>query len=36
VLAHANLPTITRCYDRLAELIAERDLQTVTLDDVFG
>lgn len=36
VLAHANLPTITRCYDALAELIAERNLQTVTLDDVFG
>jgi peptidoglycan-N-acetylglucosamine deacetylase len=36
VLAHANLPTITRCYARLVDLIAERGLQTVTLDDVFG
>ena len=36
VLAHANLPTITRCYGRLADLILERRLQTVTLDDVFG
>lgn len=36
VLAHANLPTITRCYDRLLGLIAERGLQTVTLNDVFG
>lgn len=36
VLAHANLPTITRCYDRLLSLIAERDLQPVTLADVYG
>jgi peptidoglycan-N-acetylglucosamine deacetylase len=35
VLAHANLPTITTCYDRLANLIANRKLQTVTLNDVF-
>lgn len=36
VLAHANLPTITRCYGELLDLIAERGLQTVTLNDVFG
>jgi peptidoglycan-N-acetylglucosamine deacetylase len=36
VLAHANLPTITQCYDQLAGLIASRDLQTVTLNDVFS
>jgi peptidoglycan-N-acetylglucosamine deacetylase len=36
VLAHANLPTITQCYDQLAGLIASRNLQTVTLNDVFS
>ncbi|MGZ7007821.1 MAG: polysaccharide deacetylase family protein [Ilumatobacteraceae bacterium] len=35
VLAHANLPTITQCYDQLASLITRRGLQTVTLNDVF-
>jgi peptidoglycan/xylan/chitin deacetylase (PgdA/CDA1 family) len=35
VLAHANLPTITQCYDQLARLITDRGLQTVTLNDVF-
>ncbi len=35
VLAHANLPTITQCYDQLANLISSRNLQTVTLNDVF-
>lgn len=35
VLAHANLPTITHCYDQLANLITSRNLQTVTLNDVF-
>jgi peptidoglycan/xylan/chitin deacetylase (PgdA/CDA1 family) len=36
VLAHANLPTITHCYDQLNQLIASRNLQTVTLNDVFA
>ncbi len=36
VLAHANLPTITHCYNQLSQLIASRDLQTVTLNDVFS
>ena len=36
VLAHANLPTITHCYDQLSHLIASRNLQTVTLNDVFA
>jgi peptidoglycan/xylan/chitin deacetylase (PgdA/CDA1 family) len=36
VLAHANLPTITHCYDQLGQLIASRNLQMVTLDDVFS
>lgn len=35
VLAHANLPTITNCFDRLSGLITSRGLQTVTLNDVF-
>jgi peptidoglycan/xylan/chitin deacetylase (PgdA/CDA1 family) len=34
VLAHANLPTITRCYPALLDLIHSRGLQTVTLNDV--
>jgi peptidoglycan/xylan/chitin deacetylase (PgdA/CDA1 family) len=36
VLAHANLPTITRCYPQIIELIRSRNLQTVTLNDVFS
>ncbi len=36
VLSHANLPTITHCYAQLIGLIASRNLQTVTLNDVFG
>ena len=36
VLAHANLPTITHCYAQLEQLITSRNLQTVTLNDVFG
>ena len=36
VLAHANLPTVTHCYDQLSQLIASRNLQTVTLNDVFS
>jgi peptidoglycan/xylan/chitin deacetylase (PgdA/CDA1 family) len=36
VLAHANLPTITHCFSQLSQLIADRNLQTVTLNDVFS
>ena len=36
VLAHANLPPITHCYPQLLDIIASRNLQTVTLNDVFG
>jgi peptidoglycan/xylan/chitin deacetylase (PgdA/CDA1 family) len=36
VLAHANLPTITHCFDKLSQLIVSRNLQTVTLNDVFS
>ncbi|WP_082408921.1 polysaccharide deacetylase family protein [Mycobacterium intracellulare] len=33
---HANLPTITRCFPQLLDIIGSRNLQTVTLNDVFG
>jgi peptidoglycan-N-acetylglucosamine deacetylase len=36
VLAHSNLPTITGCYADLLDIIADRGLQTVTLNDVFA
>jgi peptidoglycan-N-acetylglucosamine deacetylase len=36
VLAHANLPTVTHCYSQLIDIIQGRNLQTVTLNDVFG
>jgi peptidoglycan/xylan/chitin deacetylase (PgdA/CDA1 family) len=36
VLTHANLPTITGCYSQLLDLIHSRNLQTVTLKDVFA
>lgn len=36
VLSHANLPTITHCYSQLTGIIQSRNLQTVTLNDVFG
>jgi peptidoglycan-N-acetylglucosamine deacetylase len=36
VLIHANLPTVTHCYAQLIDLIQSRNLQTVTLNDVFG
>jgi peptidoglycan/xylan/chitin deacetylase (PgdA/CDA1 family) len=36
VLTHANLPTITGCYSQLLDLIHSRNLQTVTLNDIFG
>jgi peptidoglycan/xylan/chitin deacetylase (PgdA/CDA1 family) len=35
VLAHANLPTITHCFQQLSAIIQSRNLQTVTLNDVF-
>lgn len=35
VLAHANLPPITHCFDQLHGIINSRNLQTVTLADVF-
>jgi peptidoglycan/xylan/chitin deacetylase (PgdA/CDA1 family) len=36
VVGHANHPTVTTVYDELLDLIAERDLQTVTLADVWS
>src|SRR6202158_529318 len=36
VIAHANLPTITHCYPQLIDIIQSRNLQTVTLNDVFA
>ena len=35
VLIHANLPTVTHVYAQLLDLIHNRNLQTVTLNDVF-
>jgi peptidoglycan-N-acetylglucosamine deacetylase len=36
VVGHANLPTITHCFPQLLDIIRSRNLQTVTLNDVFG
>jgi peptidoglycan/xylan/chitin deacetylase (PgdA/CDA1 family) len=36
VLAHANLPPISHVLPQLADIIAARGLQTVTLNDVFS
>jgi peptidoglycan/xylan/chitin deacetylase (PgdA/CDA1 family) len=36
VLAHANRPAITHTYPQLLDIIASGNLQTVTLNDVFG
>ncbi|WP_182348875.1 polysaccharide deacetylase family protein [Tomitella gaofuii] len=34
VIGHANHPTVTHCYPQLVEVIRERNLSMVTLDDV--
>ena len=36
VVGHANAPTITTVYDRLLAVLAERELETVTLTDVWA
>ena len=36
VVGHANRPTVTTVYGQLLDLIRERDLQTVTLADVWA
>lgn len=35
VIGHANFPTVTRCFDHILELVHERGLVPVTLNDVF-
>nr|VEG54052.1 delta-lactam-biosynthetic de-N-acetylase [Actinomyces israelii] len=35
VIGHANFPTVTHLYGQIIEILRERSLQTVTLDDVF-
>jgi hypothetical protein len=36
VVGHANHPTVTTVYGELLDLIAERELRTVTLADVWA
>lgn len=36
VIGHANFPTVTRLFGQLTDLILERQLRLVTLDDVFA
>jgi peptidoglycan/xylan/chitin deacetylase (PgdA/CDA1 family) len=35
VIGHANFITVTHCFDEIHRIIHERELQPVTLDDVF-
>ena len=35
MIGHTNLPTVTHCYAQLLDIIQSRNLQTVTLNDVF-
>lgn len=35
VIGHANHPAVNKCYDKLVELIEERNLKSVTVADVF-
>ncbi|MGW1738519.1 polysaccharide deacetylase family protein [Nocardia sp. NPDC001965] len=36
VIGHANFPPVTRCYGQLVDIIRERNLALVTLDDVLS
>ena len=36
VIGHANFPAVTKVYDDIIALIQTRQLQTVTLTDVFA
>ena len=36
MLGHANHPTVTALFERIQVLLAERDLEPVTLDTMFG
>ena len=35
VIGHANFPAVTQCFDHIAELIVTRQIQPVTLDDLY-
>jgi peptidoglycan/xylan/chitin deacetylase (PgdA/CDA1 family) len=35
VIGHANYPAVTQCFDYITELIKTRQLQPVTLDDLY-
>ncbi|MGW4329113.1 hypothetical protein ACWEKR_24870 [Nocardia sp. NPDC004573] len=34
VIGHADAPAVTHCYGRLVDIVEERNLSLVTLDDV--
>ncbi len=34
VIGHANAPAVTHCYGQLVDIVEERNLSMVTLDDV--
>jgi hypothetical protein len=36
MLGHANHPTVSALFDQIQALIAQRGLQPVTLDEMFG
>ncbi|WP_405134245.1 polysaccharide deacetylase family protein [Nocardia sp. NBC_01388] len=36
VIGHANHPAVTHCYDQMVDIIRERNLAMVTLDDVLA
>jgi peptidoglycan-N-acetylglucosamine deacetylase len=36
MLGHANYPTVTQVFPQIAEILANRGLQPVTLDEMFG
>jgi len=36
MIGHANHPTVLGLFDQITALIAERALQPVTLDEMFG
>lgn len=35
LLGHANTPTVTQLYGQIVDILRERSLSTVTLDDVY-
>ncbi|MFI2230484.1 hypothetical protein [Nocardia testacea] len=34
VIGHADFPPVTRCYGQLVDIVGERNLSLVTLEDV--